>query len=664
MILLYYTFLSIVLLANQSHSIFGGDSAEFSLVARTFSIAHPPGYPLYSILSRIVNFAVPLYSTPWRVSLISSASTILTSFILFKLLLSVKIPKLVSIFSATLYIFLFPIWQFSEIPEVFALHNLLAMTITYLIYRCPNKNIRSYLCLMAFMLGLSVSHHHIFILFIPGWVYLIRTKWQTFEKALSKRYMHMFVMLFFMLGISFYLYPIMASRTLPPLDWENAKTLEGFWRLITRSSYGVFKAYEASAGNITNQIFDSLSFFIFILHDFRIAGLIFGILGYFRLRKKNRRICIFTAMTMGLHVFFLFYTNFSLSTSFTIAMYERFLIPLYLLYIIPFASGVTYMYEIGVRLMQGRIRNTHFKKVILLGYCLFLASYLGIIIYQNYQVIKKIPQLNYFAAYAKNLLDTVPPGAIFFVGADNSYFTTAYYHFAEGYRRDIKFVFINILDKEYYRAQIRSRYPELSLPEPYDKNKDLGEFVKRNSRFGIYFDGPRDGTWKPYGLLWKYYKTEKAGQRDTEQLLRDNERLWNHVYTIPELDDELKKILHLNVVQDNYINGYFNYGKLLFAAGNVDKSIAIVKKIVGRYRGKDLKSRLILVNLLVYRNRCEEASAIVKLMDMNELYDHPGLLPSLKDYYGKCAINSPHLRKINRIIENSSDALRTSLKEF
>ena len=85
------------------------------------------------------------------------------------------------------------------------------------------------------------------------------------------------------------------------------------------------------------------------------------------------------------------------------------------------------------------------------------------------------------------------------------------------------------------------KYPELSIPEPYDKNKDLSDFVKRNARFGVYFDNARGGAWKPYGLLWKYYKTEVTISSETEQLLKENELLWSRVYKIPEMDAELKR---------------------------------------------------------------------------------------------------------------------------
>ena len=141
----------------------------------------------------------------------------------------------------------------------------------------------------------------------------------------------------------------------------TAKTFDGFVRLITRSSYGVFKAYDASSGNITNQIFDSLSFFIFVFHDFRMVGLFFAIIGAFRLKAKSKQIFTFFVTTMLIHLFFLFYTNFSLSGSFTIAMYERFLIPIYLLFIIPFAFGITYSYEVLALFSRKWVKNNSLK---------------------------------------------------------------------------------------------------------------------------------------------------------------------------------------------------------------------------------------------------------------------------------------------------------------
>lgn len=664
MIFLYYILLFIILLANQSHYIFGGDSAEFSLVARTFSVAHPPGYPFYSVLSRVFNFIIPFGTTPWKISLISSIATIITSYILFKILTYLKIPRLIAIFSTTLYIFLFPIWQYAEIPEVFALHNLIVMYITYLLFRYPEKNNINILYFVAFLVGLNISHHHIFILFIPGWLYLLKSKWSILLKRQFKKKALLISFLAFALGTSFYGYSVIASRFAPPLDWENAGTFEGFIRLITRSSYGVFKAYSSSSGNIMNQLFDSLSFFIFALHDFRTIGLFLALIGCIFLYKKNKQAFLFFGMTLLLHLFFLFYTNFSLSGSFTIAMYERFLIPIYMLTIIPFSFGVSFVLQYMNQYSHKWIHNTNLRRIVLGGYYLFLISYLFIIFFQNYQVMRKIPRLNYFDTYAKDLLDTVPKDAIFFVGADNSYFTTVYKHYAEGYRNDVKFIFINIFDKRHYRDQIRIKYPELFVPEPYEKGRGLSTFIERNKKFGIYFDNPFGNLWKPYGLLWKYYGSETESQADKDNLLKMNDVLWNHTYTIPRLDSELKKILHLNVVQDHYVNSYINYSKLLFASGQIVPSEMVIKKIVEDYRSHDEKTKLILINILVHESKCSEAHEYVKSMVFDTIYADSTLLPSLKNYYLKCDKNNKTLLKIDQIMDKNIKSSKKSLKEF
>lgn len=218
----------------------------------------------------------------------------------------IGIPRLIAIFSSTLYVFLFPVWQYAEIPEVFALHNLLVITITLLIFGYSKK--QYFLSLSHSLLNGSKRKSSPYFYFVySGWLYLLKSKWHTFLRRQFTKNVLVFVVVSFTLGTSFYVYSIIASSYIPPLDWENAKTLAGFIRLITRSSYGVFKAYDASSGNITNQIFDSFSFFIFALHDFRVIGLFFAIIGIFRLKKNDKQMFVFFVTTMLLHLFFFLY---------------------------------------------------------------------------------------------------------------------------------------------------------------------------------------------------------------------------------------------------------------------------------------------------------------------------------------------------------------------
>ncbi len=658
--ILYHIALFLFFAANQSMHAFGGDSAEFALVAKTGSIAHPPGYPFYSILAVVINRVLPVWTTPWRVALLSSASTALAAYLIHRFLKDMKFPNIVSLLSGTLYAFLFPVWLYSEIPEVFALNSVLVLAVTLFLFRFVRTRRMSYLYASSFLTGISVSHHHIFILFIPAWAYLLCA-----NRKLLPRKPKQIAALFAPMGIGilFYLYPFIAGRFNPPLDWENASTFPGLLRLILRMTYGTFKAYAGSSGNILNQFFDVFSFLVFIIHDFRIIGLAFIILGLFAMRK-NRTLLIFIGILIGSHLFFLFYTNFVLSGSFTLAMYERFLIPIYLILTIPFAFGARMFYEHAKAVIPRVLSNSLLRSIALVSVIVFLWGYLSIIAVQNYRLISRVRSMDYFERYAKDLLDTVPQGGIFFVGTDNSYFPTAYLRFGEGYRKDIKFVFVNILDKPHYRAALKNKYPGLYVPDDYRKGRDLLEFIRRNIRYGVYFENPLVSTsWKPYGLLWKYYETEAAAATDSARLVAENKRLWDTVYRIPELDREDRKILHLNVVQGHYLDSLLNYGKLLFSTNRMGEAENVIRKVAQGYGGSDPSKRLILVNILVYQKKCAQAGKVMESLPLDTLVRDPGLVPSIHDYYEACDKTNPQKVLVDRELENLKRS-KSLLKEF
>jgi len=664
MIFLYFLGLFIFLLSNQSLYIFGGDSSEFSFIAKTWGVAHPPGYPFYSLVANLFTHFISFSTIPWRVAIISSFATIATAFILYRLLRELKIQLFSSLITSTLYIFLFPIWSYSEIPEVFTLNNLLVLLITSLLFLFLKKKKPFLLYIAALLFGICISHHHIFVLFAPGWAYLLLyAKKNGILKKLEYRQI-VYMGLLGLSGIAFYLYAPIASHFKPVLDWENAQTLNGFIRLITRSTYGTFKAYSGSGGNILNQFFDMFSFLVFTLHDFRVIGLVLIGIGYFRLRKVNSLVFNFLIIATLTHIFFLFYTNFTLITSFTLAMYERFLIPLYLLLMFPFAYGLEYVLIHLTKLISRVIKNIHLKKVANFLIYLFFALYVGIVISQNYQVIKKVPNLNYFAQYAKNLLDTPPKGSIFFVGADNSYFPAIYYHYGQNYRNDLFFIFLNVLNKDYYRSSIKERYPSVFIPGNYSKEADLRSYLEKNKKFGIYLDTPQAvGSWEPYGLLWKYYSNEEEEASDSAQLVKDNTYLWEHVYSIPKLDSELKKILHLNVVQDNYLSAYLNYSKLLFSTKHEKEAEKVIRNIL-KYKSNDMRTKMILVNLLIYQKECDKAEEIINQVNMNELYKNLDLLPSYKEFLTFCKNNKSETDKVDKLLKENSIKNKSSLMEF
>lgn len=648
--IIYFTLFFLLFLNQTSLYLFGGDSSEFSLTGSLWGIAHAPGYPFYSLLSNILVRIIPFFTIPWRISIISSFSTIATAYLIYKILRFHKISTFISVFSATFYIFLYPVWLYSLVPEVFTLHTLFVALTTWFIFQfSKSKDIR-YLYLIFLLVGLQISHHHIFVLFIPGWSYLLyKSNILSYFKNINRKKITL-LLCSFLIGFSFYLYAPLVSTLGGTLDWENAKTLEGFFRLISRARYGSFKAYSGAGGDITNQFFDIASFFIFVFQDFRFLGLIFIILGLIYLKKNNNSLFNFVLISILTHTFFYFYTNFYLSRAFTIAMYERFLIPVFYLLIIPFAYGAFSIQNTIILFAKKYLQNKRLIHFVFVISYIFFVLLVILLSYQNYRVIKNIKELRIFNTYAEDLLNTAPKKSIIQIGYDNSYFPSAYIYFKEHLRPDLKFIFLILLSKPYYQQELKKRYPDIYIPkQPLSKPGVMLDFLDKNNTNGIFFESPTaTDSWRPYGLLWKYYKNDSEKQKDEQNLLDQNNRLWNTIYIIPFLDKEMKSILHAKNVQDEYIEAYMNYSKLLVETKHIDKAEKVVKKIVTNYRKTDLVTKTILINILVEQNKCKEASLYVNTVPYEKMSQSTNILQSYSTYFSKCDPKNPQKKAIDR----------------
>ena len=52
-------------------SVPGGDSGEFIVASQELGVAHPPGYPLYTLLGKIFTW-LPVRTVAWRVNLLTA----------------------------------------------------------------------------------------------------------------------------------------------------------------------------------------------------------------------------------------------------------------------------------------------------------------------------------------------------------------------------------------------------------------------------------------------------------------------------------------------------------------------------------------------------------------------------------------------------------------
>ena len=221
----------------------GGDGGELITAASTLGIAHPPGYPLMTLLGKLFTL-LPIGSVAWRVNLMTAlfgaaaAGLLCYATVRWAGMLGRSTAAAAGLAAGGLFAFSPLVWRYSVGAEVFALNNLfsaalLSVSIAFL----TTRKLR-FLRLGAFLLGLGLCNHHTLIFYgAPIALFLI---WEARREVNWRRELPLLAGLFF-LGLLPYAYlPIAAARH-PPLAWGDPSTPRGFFRHLLRSDYGTFQ---------------------------------------------------------------------------------------------------------------------------------------------------------------------------------------------------------------------------------------------------------------------------------------------------------------------------------------------------------------------------------------------------------------------------------------
>jgi len=218
-----------------------GDSGEFASVVRTLGIAHPTGYPLYTLTGKALVTLCPL-GTPARVlnlfSAFCSAAALGVLYGVIRLVLeelesssplarSPFVRSLAAVF-ATVLLGLSPMFLSQAlITEVYALSSLLQVLAWYCLLRWwRGEWSPRWFC---FTLGLALAHHLTILVLAPFFLLLIliglrlRGRCQK-ELAVS--------LLFLVPPLSLYLYLPIRAASGPVINWGDPSTLDNLgWML-------------------------------------------------------------------------------------------------------------------------------------------------------------------------------------------------------------------------------------------------------------------------------------------------------------------------------------------------------------------------------------------------------------------------------------------------
>lgn len=150
------------------------DSGELITSAVALDIAHPPGYPLYSLVGKLFSILIPFGNMGWRLNIMSAFFGALTAQILYTIIKKKTQNDLIAFGMTLFYAFSGVIWGQSNRAEVYTLNTFFIALIIYLLLRWNEEKNFKWLLLAALSFGLGVGNHHSILLTIPAiFIYIL-----------------------------------------------------------------------------------------------------------------------------------------------------------------------------------------------------------------------------------------------------------------------------------------------------------------------------------------------------------------------------------------------------------------------------------------------------------------------------------------------------------
>jgi hypothetical protein len=427
-----------------SSANYGADGGDYLAAVLTKGVPHPTGYPLYLLLSDIVQ-RIFRGGFVWRQVHASILPAAICVGIVFWLVLSLlksqtNTVRLTSAVIASVTLSISPLfWGQAVTIEVYALNALMVVLglfwveIVFSLKENPSNSAKILVICLAWICGLGLGNHRTFLLIYPlvgiGIYTLFRVRQLKWTAILSS--------VGWISGILPYLILPIRAAAHPPVNWGDASTWQGFVWLVSGGDY-----YKLLFG-IALQEYPArfLAWSRLLLDQFGVIGLLIGLLGLSSEKIGNRWkwmlgyiFCAYTLFALG------YKTNDSLV----------YLLPAMIVFAIWIGWGINEAWQLkwrGIRIG------------IILSFLLILQ--LGIMLPGRIKAITF--QTGDLAQYAETTLNNSEQDEIIFPETDGETFALWYYQYGLGVRPDVKIISKGLLQYQWYREQLKITYPDLLL---------------------------------------------------------------------------------------------------------------------------------------------------------------------------------------------------------
>jgi len=584
------------------------DSGELATVATKLGVAHPTGYPFFTVLGRVFTL-IPVGDEIYRLNMMSafvSSAALLMFFNLMTFLLGNKfaggdsgteykilsddIVYNISIASVLVLAFSRTFWDTANAIEVYSLHTFFLITNIYLILKACTYDAKDkdsyilkerYWLLYAFVLGLSFTNHLSTIFLSVGSIYLYFAV-NGFNKISFRRILILIIPFF--IGYSFYIYLFIRADN-SVLSWGYPHNFENFWRHFTGKQFSIwmFSSFE-NAGKQFSYFTKNYPV------EFFYIPLLIAVPGMIELFKKNNKLFYFTALLFGFCVLYAInYDIYDIDSYFLLA---------FIVTAIWFGFGLMFI----LKKLKDNMKMISFAMILV---CLIPLS-------QNFSKVDE--SKNYFVEeYTLNVFESASEGAVIFSTQWDFWISSSFYQqFVKNIRPDIVVIDKELLRKTWYMNHIEVVYPEIyknsqiefeaytkelikfeANPDRYTKpgsETDRQDLIRIQTTFLNLLNSLVDKNYDTRGI----YTTFEIEQEKAEKFGRDYNRVPEGLlirltkekgyveYKEPDFKYTFtdRKDYHHNFIVTAYYSAYLSRANYLMNYAKFDEAEELLKRAI------------------------------------------------------------------------------------
>lgn len=457
-VLLLFGCIGVVYAATLSSSVLGGDAGEFATLAAGTGVAHPPGYPLYTMLLRLMAF-VPLGAPAVKASLLTAVMGLGAAYALFRAAVAWGADPFAAGVAAVLWAFAPLSWSLSTSPEVFVLNAALCVGMVAVAGPFSPQRGTARALLLGLLAGLALSNHHSAVLMAPIGFYGLAVGARESGRPLRAVLLALGVA---MLGLLPNLLPFAAASDPAALwVWGEFDSLDGLLHHLLRADFGTLQLGIRAdkvdgwtqVGALTIVSMEQTHWVGFMAF---LGGTVWLLSARTRTEPMPSRLAVgvllMTLLLTG--PFFVSLLNLA-PVGVAARVVERF-------YLLPLTIG-SVLVALGFEGWFRRLELRNDVQFAILGATITLAAAI------SFQSVREHHRPD-VSRYVENTLVSVPPRAVILGTEDHRLFGFLYHQAALGQRSDVQYIDPTMMHYRWYRTRME-RLSGLDLPEP------VGEMV-------------------------------------------------------------------------------------------------------------------------------------------------------------------------------------------